>query len=369
MQVPADSLFLFFSGALFLTVFLSPPTILVLKRLGIVRHDERDFSVLITERKTKAGTPIMGGIVIVGVITLLTLFFNWKREITYVPIGVLLLSAAFGGADDLMNIFYKHSRPVRTLGKIGRLIKTHKSVLMRAWYALTFPWHVYKRFFFLLGSHPGRGIQAHEKILVQLAIGIAVAWWLSFKLNWTELWVPWGDHIELGIFIIPLVIFLVMFMANAVNITDGIDGLSAGTLLIAFGTYFIIALQQGSASMAFLIATTMGALAGYLIFNIAPAKFQMGDVASLGLGILLTAIAFALDRVFLLPIIGGVFFIEIGSVLVQTAWRVLFGRRLLLMAPLHHHLEARSWGEARIVMYAWTLGALLSSLALWLSYH
>lgn len=369
MSVPADSLFLFFSGAFLLTVFLSPLTILALKALGVVRKDDRDFSALIAERKKKAGTPIMGGIVIIGVITLLTLLFNWRREITYVPIGVLLLSAAFGGADDLLNIFYKHSRPVRTLGKIGRLIKTHRSIVIRLWYALTFPWHVYKRFFYLLGSHPGRGIQAHEKILVQLLIGIAIAWWLSFKLNWTELWIPWGNHLELGLLIIPLVIFLVMFMANAVNITDGIDGLSAGTLLIAFGTYFIIALQQGSAGMAFLIATTMGALLGYLLFNIAPAKFQMGDVASLGLGILLTAIAFALDRAFLLPIVGGVFFIEIGSVLLQTAWRVLFGRRLLRMAPLHHHLEARGWGETRIVMYAWTLGSLFAIFALWLSYH
>ncbi len=363
-----DDTFFFFVAALVFAIAISPVLIIILKKFGIVRTEDRDFSSLIETRKKKGGTPVMGGIVIVLVITIITLLFNWKRETTFVPIGVLLLSALLGGIDDLLNVFYKKSRPVKTLGKVMRLIRVHKNVGMRVWYILISPWYAYKRFFFLLGSHPGQGIQAHEKIFVQFVIGAIVAWWLSFKLNWTELWVPGMENIDLGFFIIPIIIFFVMFMANAVNITDGIDGLSAGSLLIAFGTYFVIAIQHGNESMIFLLATIVGALAGYLLFNISPAKYQMGDVASLGMGVLLTAVAFALDRVILLPLIGGVFFLEIGSVLVQTSGRVLVGRRLLRMAPLHHHLEMRKWSEARIVMYAWTFGALLSLFALWLSY-
>ena len=95
----------------------------------------------------------------------------------------------------------------------------------------------------------------------------------------------------------------------------------------------------------------------------------MGDVASLGMGVLLTAIAFALDRVILLPLIGMIFVIEISSVLVQIVSRVLTGRRLLAMAPLHHHLEIRGWDETRIVMYAWAGAALFSISAIWLSFH
>ena len=368
-MVSADIIFLFFLGAFAFVVIFSPFLIAALKLLGIVRKTDRDFSSLIEARKAKQGTPIMGGIAIVLAIVIITMLFNWQRETTYVPIGVLLLAALLGGADDLLNVFYRTPRHTRTLGRVIRLIRIHKSIPMRVWYVLTFPWQLYKRFFYLLGSHPGSGIQAHEKILVQLIMGVAIAWWLSFKLGWTELWLPWVGSFDLGLWMVPIIIFLVMFMANAVNITDGIDGLSAGTLLIAFGAYFLIALQHESKDMIFLIATAGGALAGYLLFNIAPARYQMGDVASLGMGILLTAIAFALDRVILLPLIGIIFFLETGSVLMQTGWRVLVGKRFFAMAPLHHHLEMRGWSEARIVMYAWITGLLFALLALWISYH
>lgn len=365
----SDLIFFFFASAFFLTVAGSPFLIRLLKALGLVRKDERDFSLVIKSREGKTGTPVMGGIIIVAVVTVLTVLFNWDRTTTYVPIGVFLLSAALGGIDDLLNIFSHQSRPVRTLGKIMKLIRTHQEIRMRLWYLISFPWQLYKRFFYLLGSHPGHGIQAHEKIAVQFLIGVIVAWWLSFKLDWTEIWIPWLGSMDVGLWIIPVIIFLVMFMANAVNITDGIDGLSAGTLLIAFGAYLVIAIQQGSTDLTFLIATMLGALLGYLFFNIKPAKYQMGDVASLGLGVMLTAIAFALDRVILLPIVGGIFLAEIGSVILQTLWRILFGRRLFAMAPLHHHFELKGWDETRIVMYAWTCAILLGAGAIWLSFH
>jgi phospho-N-acetylmuramoyl-pentapeptide-transferase len=361
--------FYFFMGAFALTVLLSPLLIVLLKQLKIVRRHERDFSSLIVARKQKAGTPVFGGIIIVGVVTLITLLFNWHRETTFVPLGVLWLSALLGGADDLLNIFSKKERHPRTMGRILRLIKFHRNLHYRIWYAVSIPWQIYKRFFYLLGSHPGSGVQAHEKIVLQLAIGAIVAWWLSFKLDWSELWLPWAGSIDLGLFIIPIIIFFVIFMANAVNITDGIDGLSAGTLLIAYGAFFLIALQQQSLAISLLIATVGGALAGYLIFNIKPAKYEMGDVASLGMGILLTAIAFALDRPILLLVIGAIFIGEILSVILQTGWKVLFGVRLLKMAPLHHHLEIIGKEESSIVMYAWTFAALFAIVGVWLSFQ
>ena len=367
--MPVNTTFLFFASAFTLTVLGSPFLILLLKKLRITRTQRHDFSSLIAKRGEKVGTPIMGGIIIVAVVSLITILFNWHRATTYVPIGVLLLAALLGGADDLLNVFYQKPRSLHTLGKIFRLIHVHRNIWMRVWYVLTLPWSIYRRFFYLLGSHPGGGILPHEKIVVQFFIGLIVAGWLSLKLTWTEIWLPWQGTIDLGFWIVPLIIFLVMFMANAVNITDGIDGLSAGTLIFAFGTFFIIALQHQSTDMAFLIATVIGALLGYLFFNIKPARYQMGDVASLGMGVLLTAIAFALDRVILLPLIGMIFVVEISSVLVQIANRVLTGRRLLAMAPLHHHLEIRGWDETRIVMYAWTGAALFSISAIWLSFH
>jgi len=361
--------FYFFTGAFFITVILSPALILLLKKLKIVRYDDRDFSSLIKTRKNKLGTPVFGGIIIVAVITAFTTLFNWHRETTFVPLGVLWLAALLGGADDLLNIFYTKERHPRTLGRIIRFIKIHKNLRYRIWYGVTLPWQAYKRIFYLVGSHPGRGVQAHEKIIIQLVIGGIIAWWLSFKLDWTELWLPWFGHIDLGLFIIPVILFLVMFMANAVNITDGIDGLSAGTLIISYSAFFAIALQQGSSNISLLIATIIGTLCGYLLFNIKPAKYQMGDVASLGMGILLTAIAFALDRPILLPMIGMIFIIEIMSVIIQTSWKVLFGKRLFRMAPIHHHLEIMNKEESSIVMYAWTFAALFGVVGVWLSFQ
>lgn len=361
--------FFFFLTAFFLTVLLSPPLIRVLKNLKIVRHDERDFASIIKTRQEKVGTPIFAGILMVGVISLLTILFNWRRETTFVPLGVLWLSALLGGADDLLNIFYTKERHPRTLGRIFRLIKIHKYLRYRIWYLLTVPWQAYKRFFYLLGSHPGRGVQAHEKIIIQIIIGGIVAWWLSFKLNWTELWIPWLGVIDLGLWIIPIIVFLVIFMANAVNITDGVDGLSAGTLIISYGAFFLIALQQQSLAMSLLIATVIGTLFGYLLFNIKPARYQMGDVSSLGMGALLTAIAFALDRPILLLVVGMIFVVEIMSVILQTSWKVLFGKRLLKMAPFHHHLEIIGKDELSIVMYAWIFSAMFAVLGVWLSFQ
>ena len=361
--------FYFLIGAFLVTLIFSPPLIVFLKKFGVVRLADRDFSSLIKSRKKKIGTPVFGGIIIIGAISLFTILFNWHRETTFVPLGVLWLAALLGGADDLLNIFYTKERHPRTLGRILRLIKIHKQLKYRIWYFASFPWQAYKRLFYLLGSHPGRGVQAHEKIIIQLVIGGIVAWWLSFKLGWTELWLPWLGHVDLGFLIIPVIVFFIIFMANAVNITDGIDGLSAGTLIISYGAFFAIALQQGSQDMSFLIATVIGALGGYLFFNIKPARYQMGDVASLGMGILLTAIAFALDRPILLPIIGMIFMIEIMSVIVQTFSKVLLGRRFIKMAPFHHHLEIIGKEEASIVMYAWAVASLFAIIGVWLSFQ
>lgn len=368
IEILNESVFFFFA-ALALTAVVSPFLIELLKKWHVARRDERDFSTLIATRKAKVGTPVMGGIAIIFTIVVVTIVFNWHRATTYVPIGAFLLAALLGGTDDLLNIFGLRNRRVRTLRQVWRLAKVHKHWYMRFAYFITLPWHAYKRFFYLLGSHPGKGIQAHEKIVVQFIIGLIVALWLFFKLEWTSLWLPWLGSINLGVFVIPFIILIVMLMANAVNITDGIDGLAAGTLSIAFGSYFVIALQQGNTEMSFLIATVIGSLAGYLLFNISPALYQMGDVASLGMGVLLATVGFVLNREILLPVIGLVFAVELLSVIFQVFYRVLRGKRFFRMAPLHHHLEHIGWNESRIVMYAWTIGGIMAIVGVWLSFQ
>ncbi len=160
-----------------------------------------------------------------------------------------------------------------------------------------------------------------------------------------------------------------MATANAVNVADGLDGLAGGTLMTAFGGLAIIAWLEGNTYFAVLNATVVGALLPYTYFNVKPARFQMGDVGSLGLGALLAVMTVAQNRILILPFLGFVFFLELGSVVVQVFSKHILGRRLLKFAPLHHHFEALGWSEEKIVERFWIINALAVALGLWLSLY
>lgn len=351
-----------------ITFVLSPPTIWLLKKFKLTRKCDADPSGAIQSRACKTGVPMMGGLLVVFVIVFITYFFNWERRETFVPIGILLVSSLIGGIDDLLNIF-EVKRRERSLKKVLTLIKVHKNKFYRVFLVFTLPWQIYKRIFFVLGStKKGRGVFPHEKILFQFAAGGILAWWISFKLGWTSMWIPFFGRVDVGPYImIALVMLIVAFMTNAVNFSDGLDGLSAGLLLITFSAYMFIAWQQGFDKIAILLGTIIGALLAYLWFNVKPARYQLGDVGSLGLGALLTSIAFAMDQVYLLFIVGGVFVVELLSVLLQQAWKVLFGKRLFYLTPLHHHFEYKGMSEETIVMKFWVFGIILAFIGIWIS--
>lgn len=362
--------FLFIIFSCLLSFLLAPYFIRILQRFRITRRTEFDSSLGIVHRQSKAGTPIMGGLLVVLVIAIITFLLNWVQRLTYVPIGVLLISAFLGGADDLLNIFGKKRR-VRSMRQTIRLIAVHRNWWMRAWHAVILPWTAFKRFFYVLGSEPGRGIQPHEKIIFQFLAGAVTAWWIFFKLGpeWRSIWVPFNGEVNLGIWIIPLIIFIVMFTANAVNVADGLDGLSGGTLISAFSALLLLSWIQGIREFAFLNATVIGALLAYTFFNIRPAKFQMGDVGSLGLGALLAVMVIAQDRILILPLLGFIFFIELLSVIVQAFSRRLFGRRLWKMSPIHHHFEILGWSEEKIVMRFWLINMIAVFVGLWVAMY
>lgn len=355
------------------------PLISLLYRFGITRQGDVDFSNLIEDRKTKVGTPIMGGLIIVISVFLLNIVFNFNGS-TKIPLLVFAISAFLGAFDDILNIYGKRRR-VRTIKRTVKLIKVHKNLLVRIQLALFLPWLVYKRFFFIIGSNPGRGIQAHEKIIVQAIAGLAVGWWLYYRAGWES---P-GDlsffrlgTVDIGILMIPFATFVVVAMANAVNLSDGMDGLASGLLLPAFGALFVIAFHQevllkiGSGEviditpMTLLSVSVIGSLMTYLYFNIPPARFQMGDVGSLSLGVLLATIAFALRVPMILPIIGLPFVAEVTSSLVQGIARRLIGRRVIKMAPLHHHFELLGWSEEKVTMRFWLAGIVCALIGLWI---
>jgi phospho-N-acetylmuramoyl-pentapeptide-transferase len=161
-----------------------------------------------------------------------------------------------------------------------------------------------------------------------------------------------------------------MFTANAVNFADGLDGLAGGSLIITFSALTLISATRNLTELTLLNATTVGALLTYTYFNIKPARFQMGDIGSLGLGALLAINAIARNLTLLIPLLGFIFYIEIFSVIGQVIARRFFGKRLFKMAPLHHHFEFKGWSEEKIVMRFWILQAFAAVVAVWISlYH
>ena len=158
-------------------------------------------------------------------------------------------------------------------------------------------------------------------------------------------------------------------MTNLYNFMDGMDGLAGGSLLVTFSVLTLLSWMEGYQEIALLNATTVGALITYTYFNVKPARFQMGDVGSLGLGALLAINAIVINRMLLLPFLGFIFYLELASVIIQVAGRHLLGRRIFKMAPIHHHFELRGWTEEKTVMRFWIIHAAVVLLGVWIALY
>lgn len=347
----------------------APFLIRLLQKIGVTRRGD-DHTLTLESRQDKVNTPIMGGVLVIGMVALFTYFFNWDRSFTWVPVGVMLLSALLGGIDDLLNVFGSVRRQ-RSMSQTMRLIRVHKSLLVRAWLLITLPWTIVKRITTVFGSKQRRGVLVHEKLLLQFAAGAVSAWWIYWKLGstWQELYVPFAGFLDIGILIVPLIILVVMFTANSVNISDGMDGLAGGMLIPTFGALSFLSWTFGYDSLAVLNAVTAGSLIAYTYFNIKPARFQMGDVGSLGLGGLLAINALATNSMAILPFIAFMFYAEAISVIIQAIARHVFGRRVFRMAPIHHHLELSGWSEEKTIMRLWVIHLAFVMLGVWIGLH
>lgn len=266
--------------------------------------------------KFKRNIPTMAGTVFVLAIVIITFFFNLDRAQTWLPLAALAGGAIVGLIDDVINI--------RGLGK------------------------------------GVAGLRSNIKFMMITAIGLALGWFFFTKLGISAVHVPFIGPWELGWLIIPIFAFVVVATGNAVNISDGLDGLAGGLATIAFGSFGIIALLQGNGMMAGFCFTVAGALLSYLWFNIYPARFFMGDVGSFALGTSLGVVAMLTDSLFILPIIGLVFVVEAGSSLIQIFSKRVFKRKVFISAPIHHHLEAIGWPETKVTMRFWVIAAVCS---------
>lgn len=323
----------------------------------------------IESRKDKNTTPVMGGLLVIITVAFLTIIFNWSRSFTWVPIGVMLFSAMLGGVDDLLNIFGKERRS-RKLTQVLTLIKVHRDWKMRLWYILTLPWSIFKRVSVWIGSRPGKGMHVHEKLILQFIAGSVSAWWIYSKLGtaWHSANIPFYGELYLGWLIIPIIIFVVMFTANAVNIADGMDGLAGGMLISSFSALTFLSWINGFGELAILNSVTMGALITYTYFNIKPARFYMGDVGSLGLGALFAINALAIGEIGSIFFLGFVFYIEAISVIIQVIGKYI-GKKVFKMAPIHHHFELLGWSEEKTIMRFWIVHFAFVILGVWFALH
>ncbi|MFT4037833.1 MAG: phospho-N-acetylmuramoyl-pentapeptide-transferase [Thermomicrobiales bacterium] len=269
----------------------------------------------------KTGTPTMGGLMITLAVVVITLVFNIQGRLSMLlPVAVLVAVAALGAIDDRMS---------------------------------------------LLGGKKQGGMSARFKFLWLAVIALVAAAILHapfpYGLGLSSVYLPFIGRYDIGLLYVPIAALAIAGMANAVNFTDGLDTLAAGTGAVAFVSYAIIAYRQGQLGVVTFCLTMVGALMGFLWFNAAPAQVFMGDTGSLALGAALAVAAFMTGQWLLLPVVGAVFIAEAASVILQVGYFKLTkrrygeGRRLFKMAPLHHHFEMLGWSETQVTMRFWML--------------
>ncbi len=266
----------------------------------------------------KAGTPTMGGAVFIIVAALAGIIAAGSSPLLYVVLLVTLGCGLIGFFDDYLKVVHNRSL----------------------------------------------GLKARSKLAAEVVIAIIFVVFLRYLgLYSTEIVLPFINlEFDLGIFY-PLLVFLIIAAAsNSVNLTDGVDGLAAGTAVIALCAYACIAYLAGKDEITLFSAALAGACLGFLVYNRHPARLFMGDVGSLALGGAFAVIAVLTKTEFLLIIIGGIFVIEALSVIAQVISFKLFGRRILLMSPLHHHFELKGWSEWRVVVSFWITAAIFAIL-------
>ncbi|MBR3156826.1 phospho-N-acetylmuramoyl-pentapeptide-transferase [Candidatus Saccharibacteria bacterium] len=274
--------------------------------------------------KFKHVFPTMAGLIGVISVTVVTWIFNLDRGQTWLPLAGFLGGAFVGAIDDTINIF---------------------------------------------GSGRGAaGLRGPVKFFLISVVGLILGWYFAYKLGWTSMMIPFYGNFEIGkIGMILIFAFAVVATSNAVNISDGLDGLSGGLSMLAYSAFGIIALFQENVMLFGFCLTVVGWLLSYIWFNVPPARFMMGDTGSFALGSGLGVVAMMTNSFLLLPIIGLPFVIEAGSSLIQLASKKFLHRKIFISAPLHHHLEALGWGEAKIVMRFWIVAGVCAILGIFIA--
>jgi phospho-N-acetylmuramoyl-pentapeptide-transferase len=315
------------SGLSFMmTIIWGDPLIRLLKswRIGkIVRDDGPD------QHKKKTGTPTMGGFMILIPVTLLTILFN----------AVSIFGFNLLGRSVLLPLI---------------------TMWVYAFLGMIDDWEGIR------GPRRGLGMRARTKFAIQVILAIAIAFALRDILRVPQLiWFTSEEVISLGPIYIPIAVFIIVGMSNAVNFTDGLDGLAGLIAATAFAAFGFVAVIQGQHFLARFCFSLVGALFGFLWFNVHPASLIMGDTGSLSLGATLAVVALMTGQWLIIPLIAVIPVSEAMSVVIQILYyRATDGKRFFKMAPLHHHFELLGWSETQVVQRFWLVSLVFTMLGI-----
>lgn len=274
--------------------------------------------------KHRRQIPTMAAMVSLVALAIVTLLFNLDRGQTWLPLAAAMGAGFIGLLDDIFNL--------RSAGR---------------------------------GT---AGLNARIKLLLTFVVAAGLSYWFVYKLGYDFIHIPFfGDIMLAPLLMFSFFIFVIVATANAVNITDGLDGLAGGLLTTAFAAFALIAFLQGNFGIAGFCITLVGVLLSYLWFNIYPARFFMGDIGSFAFGTTLAVVAIMLNAVMLIPVIGLVFVVEVSSVVLQLLSKKIRKKKIFRSAPIHHHFEAIGWPETKVTMRFWVLGQVCAVLGLLLA--
>jgi len=304
----------FAAAMLWAPLFIGP-----LRHLNRTKISQAQRPTLYAMHVKKQGTPTMGGLLfLINTLAFVLLFLHPLQDYLIILLGGVLALGLIGLTDDYL---------VTWSDRFG-------------------------------------GLTAWHKFGLQLIVAVVLAVQYAVRFEGQTLNIPFVGGIDLAFWMIPLIVFVLVSSINAVNLTDGLDGLAGGVSLFAFLGYLIIALAQEQFLIAGFIGVLIGSVLAFLWFNIYPARFFMGDVGALTLGGALGMVALFTNQLLLLPVFGLVFVLETISVIFQVAWRRFFHRKLFSIAPFHHHFEHRGWPETKVTQRFWLVGALSMVLGL-----
>ena len=381
------------------------------KQLRVETIDGKDPTIFRQFHQAKFGTPTMGGILMWGGIILTIVFSRvlsyfgivedslLQRGQVYLPLFALGSLGILGALDDYLNIIsaddvrLQKAMPrikwllivgglsllaagtwivfttgdalayvgnlTATVGPIGSVMIAVVSVIVLGF--LSLGGNLLQG---MVGNQKkSKGLGFRQKIITLLLLSLVAALWFYLKLGYETIHVPTLGNFNVGWWYVPIFMFIFIGTVNAVNFTDGLDGLAGGLLAIAFGAFGVIAYMSGLYVLAGFCAVCVGAVAGFLWNNVPPALFFMGDTGALALGGVLAVIAMMIEQPLVLPLVGFIFVIEMLSVIIQlTSKRLRGGKKVFLSAPIHHHFEALGWGESKVTMRMWIVGGIMALL-------